>query len=104
MAITYPKFMKGRDSQNGLAGYLQHHVLGVGQATIVSGQTAIAVACLGIAATDLVFVTPVGTSTAPQTISSTTIVAGTGFTITATGDPGSSGVVYNYMVLRPFNL
>ena len=103
MAITYSQFLKGRDSKNGLAGYLAHHLLGIGQATVVSGQTAIAVACLGIAATDLVFVTLATKGTNAVVVVSTTIVAGTGFTITVDTDPGTGGAVFNYMVMRPFN-
>lgn len=103
MAITYPKFIKGRDSHKGLAGYLQHHTLGMGQATVVSGQTTIAVACLGIAATDLVFVTLATAGANPCVVASTTIVAGTGFTITVNTDPGSGGAVFNYKVERPYD-
>jgi hypothetical protein len=103
MAITYPKFIMGRDSHKGLAGYLQHHMLGIGQATVASGGVAIAVACIGIAATDLVFVTLATKGTNACVVISTTIVAGTGFTITVDTDPGTGGAVFNYMVLRPFN-
>jgi len=102
MAISYSRFITGRDSAKGLAGYLQHHLLGVGQATVPNGATTIAVAVAGIAATDLVFVTLATKGTNACVVYSTTIVAGTGFTITVNTDPGPGGCVFNYAVVRPF--
>jgi DNA-binding MurR/RpiR family transcriptional regulator len=102
MAISLPRFITGQNNPKGLAGYIQHHLLGFGQATVASGQTSIAVACAAIAATDLVFVTLATKGTNACVVVSTTIVAGTGFTITVDTDPGTGGAVFNYAVVRPF--
>ena len=101
MALTKSSFLKGRDgSKNGLAGYLAGHLRGWGTATVLSGQTTIAVADTDIAASDLILVTR-GASTNPVYIIGVTISAATSFTITVSGDPGSAGAVCNYLIIRP---
>lgn len=100
MAVLYPRYITGRDSFKGLAGYLQHMEVGFGTATVVSGQTSIAVAVSQIKADDFVFVTLKTKGTNACVIVSTTIVAGTGFTITVDTDPGTGGAVFNYLIRR----
>ena len=100
MAVLYPRFITGRDSFKGLAGYLQHMIVGFGTATVVSGQVAIAVAVTQIKADDFVFAVLKTKGTNACVVISTTIVAGTGFTITVDTDPGSGGAVFNYLILR----
>ena len=100
MAVIYPRFITGRDSSKGLAGYLQHMFVGLGTATVASGATSIAVAVSQIKANDFVYVTLKTKGTNACVVVSTTIVAGTGFTITVDTDPGSGGAVYNYLIIR----
>lgn len=100
-------FIKGQDSINGLAGFLQGYfgqvvavVRKIGSATVLSGQTSIAVADTAIIATDVVFVSPKTKGTNPVVITTVVINAGVGFTITVDTDPGTGGQVFNYNVQR----
>lgn len=102
MALFTPKFITGLDSFKGLAGYLQRWVVGMGGATVASGQTSIAVAVPLIKAGDLVFAVLKTKGTNACVVVSTTIVAGTGFTITVDTDPGAGGALFNYLILRPW--
>lgn len=100
MSVELVKFITGQDSQRGLAGYLQRLFVAFGDATVLSGQTTIAVAIAQIKATDVVLVTLCTKGTNACVVTSTTIVAGTGFTITVDTDPGAGGAKYNFLVLR----
>ena len=101
MANSNLRFIKGADSFKGLAGYLSRLFVGFGAATVLSGHTSIAVAIPLIAAGDIVIVTLETQGANACVVTSTTIVAGTGFTITVNTDPGTGGAVYSYLVLRP---
>jgi hypothetical protein len=101
MALSNIKLIRGQDSVRGLAGYLQRLLVGFGQATVVSGQTAIAVAAPLVNAGDIVLVSLATQGTNACVVVSTTIAGGTGFTITVNTDPGTGGAVYNYLILRP---
>ncbi len=95
------RLIKGQDSFKGLAGYLQRIFVGFGTATVASGGTTKAVAVPLIAADDKVILTLATKGTNACVVVSSTIVAGTGFTITVDTDPGAGGAVYNYLILRP---
>lgn len=95
------QFIKGAESQNGLAGYLERTFQAFGVVSVASGTTSIAVAYAQIKASDIVMVTLATKGTNACVVVSTTIVAGTGFTITVDTDPGAGGAVYNYAILRP---
>ena len=101
MALSRAQFIKGAESQNGLAGYLERLFQAFGLATVVSGQTSIAVAYPQIKATDVVIVSLATAGANACVVTSTTIIAGTGFTITVNTDPGTGGAVFSYLVLRP---
>jgi hypothetical protein len=100
MAVLYPRFITGQGSFKGLAGYLQHMIVGFGTATVASGGVSIAVAVSQIKAADFVFVCLKTKGANACVVISTTIVAGTGFTITVDTDPGSGGAIFNYIILR----
>ncbi len=100
MAVIYPRFLTGQNAAEGLPGYLQRFFQGLGTATVASGQTSIAVAVPRIKAGDFVYVTLATKGANACVIVSTTIVAGTGFTITVDTDPGTGGAVFNYLILR----
>jgi DNA-binding MurR/RpiR family transcriptional regulator len=100
MAVIYPRFITGQGSFKGLAGYLQHMFVGLGTATVLSGATTSVVAVSQIKANDFVYVTLKTKGTNACVVVSTTIVAGTGFTITVDTDPGTGGAVYNYLIIR----
>lgn len=103
MAAILPKFMTGQNSSRGLAGYLQRMFVAFGNATVASGGTTIAVAIAQIKATDIVYVVLKTKGTNACVVVSTTIVAGTGFTIAVDTDPGAGGAIFGYLVLRPTN-
>jgi hypothetical protein len=100
MAVLYPRFITGQSAFKGLAGYLQHMIVGFGTATVVSGQTHIDVVVTQIKAADFVFACLVTKGANACVVNSTTIVAGTGFAITVDTDPGTGGAVFNYLILR----
>ncbi len=101
MALSRVSCITGENSQRGLAGYLERLFQAFGVATVISGATTSVVAYAQIAATDVVLVTLKTKGTNAVVVTSTTIVAGTGFTITVDTDPGTGGAVYNYLILRP---
>lgn len=100
MTVELLKFITGQDAIRGLAGYLQRLFVAFGDATVPSGATTIAVAIAQIKATDVVLVALCTKGTSACVVTSTTIVAGTGFTITVDTDPGTGGAKFNYLVLR----
>ena len=94
----YPKFIKGRDSQNGLAGYLQHMVRAFGQATVAQGGTTIAVSDTDALASDVIIASMQAANGA--TYVGVAITGGTGYTFTVSGTVGSGGAVIAYIRLR----
>lgn len=100
MSVELVKFISGQSAQNGLAGYLQRLFVAFGDATVLSGQTSIAVAVPLIKATDVVLAVLCTKGTNACVVVSTTIVAGTGFTITVDTDPGAGGAKFNFLILR----
>lgn len=101
MADTASKFIKGRDSRNGLAGYLAYHIRHWGYVTVASGQTAITTSLADIAAGDLIIASVMTKGTNACYVVGTSISAATSFTITVNTDPGSGGAVINYIIIRP---
>ena len=104
MSISYPKFITGKNSSKGLAGYLQRHAGPLGQAVVPSGATSVDVAHKSIQSTDLVFLTLVTAGANPCVVSSVVITPGTGFTVNVSTDPGSGGAVFNFEIKTPYNL
>lgn len=100
MSVELLKFITGENSQLGLAGYLQRFFVAFGDATVLNATTSIAVAVPRIKATDVVLVALCTKGTNACVVVSTTIVAGTGFTITVDTDPGAGGAKFNFLVLR----
>ena len=100
MSVELVRFITGENAQNGLAGYLQRFFVAFGDATVLSGQTTIAVAVPLIKATDVVYAVLCTKGANACVVESTTIVAGTGFTITVSTDPGTGGAKFNFLVLR----
>lgn len=95
------RLITGSNSIRGLAGYLGRLFVGFGTVTVASGATTKAAAVPLIAAGDIVIVSLATKGTNACVVVSTTIVAGTGFTVTVDTDPGAGGAVYNYLILRP---
>jgi hypothetical protein len=101
-------FIKGRDSAQGLAGFLQAFFgqtvsvpRKVGTATVISGQTTVTVVDAKILAGDLVFLQQKTAGANACTVTGIVITAATNFVITVNTDPGTGGVVFNYQVFRP---
>lgn len=103
MANTTPKFIKGKDSHNGLAGYLHAIFRAFGTATVASGQTSVDVTDADVATGDVIIASAMTKGTNASYVQGVTISAGTKFTITVSADPGSGGVVVSYIRLRPQN-
>ena len=101
MALTKSGFLRGRETKNGLAGYLDGHIKGWGTATVASGATSITVSDTSIAATDLVIASVYTKGTNACYVVGITIVAATSFAIADNTDPGSGGAVINYVIIRP---
>ena len=97
-----PRFLTaGRNSQNGLAGFLQRLFGGqgisgtgiIGTATVVNGQTSVTVTDTGVQATDLFFVTILAKGTnAVSYVGVSNIVANTSYDLNVSADPGAAGV------------
>ena len=101
-------FIKGSDSAQGIAGFLQAFFgqcvavpRKIGAATVISGQTSIVVADTKIAATDVVVPVQTAKGTNAVVVTAVTIQAGVSFTITVNTDPGAGGQGFNYVVFRP---
>lgn len=98
---TVPRFLTaGRNSQNGLAGYLQRLFGGQGGGTagtigtinIPSGSTSIVVTDASVAAGDTFFASvQVAGANACYFTGVTAIVAGTSYTLNVNTDPGTGG-------------
>lgn len=90
----------GRNSQNGLAGYLQKLLGGqvassgiVGTINIPSGATSVVVSDAAVTAGDLFIVTPMVAGANPAYFTGVTaIVAGTSYTLNVNTDPGAGGI------------
>ena len=100
MAKVSPRLIARQNSPRGLAGTLARLFQAFGTATVVSGQTSIAVADTDIAASDLVICSVLTKGTNACYVVGVTIVAATSFTIAVNTDPGSGGAVIAYMVVR----
>lgn len=102
MALTTLRFLTaGRNSRNGLAGYLNKLFQGFGTATVPNGATSILVADANIAAGDLVIASVLTVGSNACYVTGVTIVAATSFTISVNTDPGAGGAVIAYAVIRP---
>lgn len=102
MAQTKPRFLTaGRESRNGLAGFLGSQLKSYGTATVPNGATSIAVTDTDIAAGDIVLASVLTKGTNAAYVVGVVIVAATSFTISVNTDPGSGGAVIAYVVLRP---
>lgn len=101
MALTKSGFLRGRETKNGLAGYLDGHIKGWGTATVASGATSVTTAYTGIAAGDLVIASVLTKGTNACYVVGVTIVAATSFAIAVSADPGTGGAVISYVIIRP---
>ena len=101
MALKIFRFITGRDTRNGLAGFLNNMVRGYGVATVASGQTTIAVTDTDISSTDIVVAWPITKGTNAAAYAGFTASVGATFTLSVTTDPGSGGCVLFYVVFRP---
>lgn len=102
MALYHSGFVTGGQfGHNGIHGYLGAHFRGWGTATVISGQTTIAVADTDIAATDIIIASVATKGTNACYVAGYTIVAATSFTFTVSTDPGSGGAVIAYYIIRP---
>lgn len=94
MANLRPRFLlAGRDSQNGLAGYLQKLFSSIGTATVLSGQTSIVVTDALAKTGDLIIASVLTKGTNVCHVSDTSISNGVSFTISVNTDPGTGGAV-----------
>lgn len=100
MALNLAKFLRGRESKNGLAGYLSSHFQKWGTATVLSGQTAIVVTDASIATGDIIIASVLTKGTNAAYVVGTSISNATSFTITVNTDPGSGGAVIAYFIIR----
>ena len=101
MPNTVLRFLtSGRNSRNGLAGYLMAFLKGFGTATVASGGTSIVVTDSTIAAGDIIIASPTTVGANNSVVVGTTISAGVSFTINVDTDPGAGGVVLGYVVFR----
>jgi len=97
MALKRPRFLTaGRNSQNGLAGYLQKLLETVGTATVASGQTSVTVTDALASTGDIIIASVLTKGTNACYVVGTSIVNNTSFTITVNTDPGTGGVVIAY--------
>lgn len=101
MALTKSGFIRGRETKNGLAGYLDSHLKGWGSATVASGATSVTVTDTSIAAGDLVIASVQTKGTNACYVVGITIVAATSFAIAVSADPGAGGAVIGYFIIRP---
>ena len=100
MALETFKFKKGRESRDGIAGYLGAKLLAFGSVTVDTGTTQ-AVSFTDIKATDLIIASMGTAGTTACYIVGYAIVAGTGFTFTVSTDPSTNRPTINYIIVRP---
>ena len=101
MALTTFKFKKGRESRDGLAGYLGAHLRAYGTCTVAGGGVTLTVSDTDIASTDMIIFSPATVGASPCYVVGYTISAATSFTVTVSADPSTGGCVLNYLVIRP---
>lgn len=101
MALKRTNFIRGQNSQRGLAGYLGFLFQKYGLATVASGQTSITVTDATIAAGDIIIASVLTKGTNAAYVVGVTITAGTSFAIAVNTDPGAGGAVIAYFVIRP---
>ena len=101
MGLSLSKFLRGRETRNGLAGYLSAHFTKWGTATVASGATTVTVSDTSIATGDIIVASVYTKGTNACYIVGTSITNATSFTFTVSADPGSGGVVIGYFVIRP---
>lgn len=101
MAKKTPRFITGKDSEKGLAGYLQAFLRAYGTATVASGQTAIAITDADAKTGDLIIASVLTKGANAAYVVGTSISNGVSFTITVNTDPGAGGAVISYIRLRP---
>ena len=100
MALTNSGFIRGRETKNGLAGYLDAHIKGWGTATVASGATSVTVSDTAIKTGDLIIASVQTKGTNACYVVGITIVNATSFAIAVNTDPGSGGAVIGYNVIR----
>lgn len=100
MALTKSGFIRGRETKNGLAGYLDAHLKGWGTATVDSGATSVTVADTSIKTGDLVIASVQTKGTNACYVVGITIVNATSFAIAVNTDPGAGGAVIGYFIVR----
>ncbi len=100
MANLRPRFLTaGRNSQNGLAGYLQKLFSSIGVATVLSGQTSIVVTDALAKTGDLIIASVLTKGANACYVVDTSISDGVSFTITVNTDPGAGGAVIAFFRL-----
>jgi len=94
MALLRPRFLTaGRNSQNGLAGYLQRLFSAIGKTTVLNGQTSITVVDPLAKVGDVILASVLTAGANPVYVVGTSIIDNTSFTINVSGDPGAGGAV-----------
>lgn len=101
MALKRTNFIRGQDSQRGLAGYLSFLFQKYGTSTVLSGQTSIVVTDATIAAGDIIIASVLTKGTNACHVVGVTISAGVSFTVSVNTDPGAGGAVLAYIIIRP---
>ena len=100
MALTKAQFLRGRESKNGLAGYLGAHLRGWGTVDIASGATSATVTDTEIATGDIIVASVLTKGTNACYVVDTSITDATSFDIDVNTDPGEGGVTIAYVILR----
>ncbi len=101
MALTKTGFMRGRETKNGLAGYLDSHAKAWGSVTVASGATSVSTNYADIKTGDLIIASVQTKGTNACYIVGTTIVNATSFAVEVNTDPGTGGVVIGFVIIRP---
>ncbi len=101
MALSKSGFIRGRETKNGLAGYLDAHIKGWGTATVASGATSVTVTDSDIKTGDLVIASVQTKGANACYVVGITIVNATSFAIAVNTDPGAGGAVIGYIIIRP---
>lgn len=98
MSFLRPRFLTaGRNSQNGLAGYLQKLFSSIGTATVLSGATSVTVTDALAKTGDLIIASVLTKGANAAYVVGTSIVNNTSFTINVNTDPGAGGAVIAFI-------
>lgn len=101
MALKRTNFVRGQNSQRGLAGYLGFLFQKYGTATVASGDTSIVVTDTKIDTNDIIIASVLTKGANAAYVTGVTISDAASFTINVNTDPGAGGAVIAYLILRP---